>query len=74
MKSTAFWIRRFFVVSGLAIVILVAADLLKGGTLDGAIPSALAWALIASAIFTGSRYHRARKGQACALCRDTVED
>ncbi|MES2298191.1 MAG: hypothetical protein V4582_14190 [Pseudomonadota bacterium] len=73
MKSKAFWVRRFVFVSALAFVILVGADLLKGGRIDAAVPSALAWALISASIFTAARYRSARKGLACALCRDTAD-
>jgi hypothetical protein len=74
MKSTQFWVRRFLWVTGIVCMILIAAALLRGRSLDTALSESFAWALVASAIFTGSRYYKARKGIACALCRDTVED
>ena len=74
MKSTGFWVRRYIVVAGGVFVILVAAGLLKGRDLDRAVPESLFWAVVTAAVFTAFRYRSARKGEACALCRDTVED
>ncbi|MES2759229.1 MAG: hypothetical protein V4693_17800 [Pseudomonadota bacterium] len=74
MKSTRFWVGRFFLVVAITFVILLAASLLRGRAVDKALTESLTWAMIASAIFTGSRYTRAKKGIACALCKDTVED
>lgn len=74
MKSTRFWIGRFFLVVAVAFVCLLAASLLRGRPLEKALTESLTWAMIASAIFTGSRYTRAKKGIACALCKDSVED
>ena len=74
MKSTAFWVRRYFVVAGAAFVLLVAVGLLKGREFDRVVTESLLWGLVTSAVFTAVRYRNARKGKACALCRDTVED
>ncbi len=74
MKSTRFWIGRFCLVVALAFVILMAASLLRGRPVQTALTDSITWAMIAAAIFTGSRYYQARKGVACALCKDTVED
>jgi hypothetical protein len=74
MKSTQFWVRRFLWATAIVCMILIAAALLRGRSLDTAMPESFTWALVAGAIFTGSRYYQARKGIACALCKDTVED
>ena len=74
MKSTGFWIRRYFVVAGAAFVLLVAVGLLKGRGLERAALESSFWAVVTAAVFTAARYRSARKGEACALCRDTVED
>jgi len=34
---------------------------------------AFGWGVLASALFTGTRIYRSRKGQACAVCNDTPE-
>ena len=74
MKSTGFWVRRYFVVAGGAFVLLVAVGLLKGRELERVALESLFWAVVTAAVFTATRYRSARKGEACALCRDTVED
>jgi hypothetical protein len=74
MKSTGFWIGRFCLAAGIAFLILVVASLLRGRALETALTDSAVWALVSSAVFTGSRYYQARKGVACALCKDTVED
>ena len=74
MKSTASWARRFLWMTGMVFMILMGAALLKGGTLEDGLSGAFGWALVSAAIFTGSRYYYARRGVACALCKDTAED
>ena len=74
MKSTGFWIRRYLVVAAVASVLLVGVGMLKGRTLERAAPEALFWGVVSAGVFTAARYRSARKGEACALCRDTVED
>ena len=74
MRSTQFWIFRFLGVAAGAFALLVLADLLKGETLENALWSAMIWALISAGVFVAVRNYKARKGEACALCRDTVED
>jgi hypothetical protein len=51
-----------------------AASLLRGRAVETALSESFLWALISSVVFTGWRYYQARRGVACALCRDTVED
>jgi hypothetical protein len=74
MKSKGFWIRRYSVVAGGAYVLLVAVGLLKGRELERVVLESLFWAVVTAAVFTAFRYRSARRGEACALCRDTVED
>jgi len=52
----------------------MAASLLRGRAMETALSESFMWALLSSAVFTGWRYHNARKGVACAMCRDTLED
>jgi hypothetical protein len=74
MKSKEFWVRRFLWMAGIVFMILMAASLLRGRSVETALSESFLWALISSAVFTGWRYYQARKGVACALCKDTVED
>ena len=73
MHGPAFWITRLLIVTALVFAILLAVEVLKGGTLQVGWPGALLWAGISASVFTGSRYYQARKGLACALCRDLPE-
>lgn len=74
MKSKRFWVGRFFLVAAITFSILLAASLLRGRPVDKALTESITWAMITSAIFTGSRYTSARKGIACKLCKDTVDN
>lgn len=73
MMGTAFWIKRFLTVLVAAFAIICSAQLLKGHQLAHAAAEAALWGFISAAIFTGARFWQARKGQHCALCRDTPE-
>lgn len=73
MKSKQFWVRRFLWMTGIVFMILMAASLLRGRTVDRALSESFTWALVSAAVFTGWRYYKARKGVACALCKDTPD-
>ena len=63
-------IRGFLVVLAGAFVVIAAAQLLKGNTLEYAASEGLLWAAISATIFTGARAYRLRQGQYCAVCGD----
>lgn len=69
----AFWIRRFLLVFVSALVIIAGAQMLKGQTFGYSVTQGLLWAAIVSTIFTGARIYQSRRGQHCAICRDTPE-
>ena len=71
--GTVFWIRRFVLVFGGALVAIVGAQLLKGHTIAYAAVHGLLWAAISATVFTGARIFQSRQGQHCVLCRDTPE-
>jgi hypothetical protein len=71
MKPTSYWVMQYLFATTTLLGVLLAVDVGQGTALVGAWPSCLAWAAVASALFTGSRYRQYRKGIACALC---VED
>ena len=71
--GSAFWIKRFFAATLPVFVLLMAVELLKGHSVEGALMFSVIWSLIASAVFTGARIYRWRKGQYCAICRDAPE-
>lgn len=69
----AFWIRRFLLVFALAFTLIALSHLLRARGLDYALSQALIWGLISATVFTGTRLYRSRRGQHCALCKDTPE-
>lgn len=69
----AFWIRRFLTVFAGAFVVIAAAELLKGRVIEDAASHALLWAAAAATVFTASRLYQSRRGQYCAICKDTPE-
>ncbi|OYO28651.1 hypothetical protein [Janthinobacterium sp. PC23-8] len=71
--GAGFWISRYLLASGILFIILTVVEYSKGTTSSADILSALAWSLIASAIFIGSKYWRFRKAIACASCSDAVK-
>lgn len=73
MLGPAFWITRFLAVLAGAFAIICVAQLLKGHELAYAATEGAIWGIISAAIFTGARYWQARRGQHCALCKDTPE-
>jgi len=60
--GAGFWISRYLLASGILFIILVVVEFSKGTTSQADVLSALAWSLLASAIFIGSKYWRYRKG------------
>lgn len=68
--GAGFWISRYVLASGILFIILVIVEFSKGTTSQADILSALAWSLVASAIFIGSKYWRYRKAVQCASCSD----
>jgi hypothetical protein len=73
MKDAARWVRHFLMALGASTVFLLAVYVMRGMDLDRAIREAAMWGLIAASIFIGGRYYNAKRGKACALCRDTAE-
>lgn len=74
MKSKQFWVKRFLWMTGIVFMVLMTASLLRGQSVDRALSESFTWALVSAAVFTGWRYYQARKGVACALCKDTLEE
>ena len=67
----AFWIRRFLTVFVCAAAIIASAQRLKGHSVAEAVSQGVIWAALSASIFTGARIRQSRKGQPCALCRDS---
>lgn len=68
-----FWIKRFFTVLVGAFVIIGAAQMIKGHDLSYSMAQAAIWSVITAIVFTVGRLYQSRRGQHCAICRDTPE-
>lgn len=71
--GTAFWIRRFLLVFTGAFVLIASSHLLRGRGVGHALVEAALWATLTAAVFTGARIVQSRRGQHCAVCRDTPD-
>lgn len=71
--GTAFWIKRFAVVVAIAFAVIFAAHWLRGRGLEYAATHAAVWGVVSALVFTVARFYQARRGQHCALCKDTPE-
>ena len=73
MKPLSFWIRRYIWMVGIVTMLVFGSKLLRRFAPDQVITESFLWGLVSAAIFTGTRYYNARRGVACAMCRDTPE-
>lgn len=71
--SKQFWIKRFLIVLAGAFGLICMAQVLRGHDLGFAAVQGAIWGAAGAVIFTAARYVQARKGQHCALCKDTPE-
>lgn len=72
MKPT-FWIKRFFVVLIVAFSLLLVVGLLKKRSLENTMVESAIWAGATAVVFVTARFFQSRRGQHCAMCRDTPE-
>lgn len=69
MPTLSHWITQYLIaVLSMFGLLLVIDLLLRGETWARAWPSALAWAVVASALFIGTRYRNMKRGIACGVC------
>ncbi len=71
--GTRFWINRFLVVLAGAFAVICLAQLLKGHDLAYAATQGATWGAISATVFTVARFFQARRGQQCAICKDTPD-
>jgi hypothetical protein len=71
--GTAFWIKRFFIVLVGAFIIIGVTQMLKGHDLPYAVTQGAIWGAITATVFTVARVIQSRRGQHCAICKDTPE-
>lgn len=69
--GTAFWIKRFLTVLVGASVVIGGAQMLKGHGLQYCATQGAIWGFLSATVFTGARVFQSRRGQHCAICRDT---
>jgi hypothetical protein len=73
MPPLSHWITQYLIAVVSMFGLLIVVDLLlHGETLARAWPSALIWAVLASALFVGTRYRNMKRGIACSVC-DTLD-
>lgn len=73
LMKTTFWIKRFCFVFLSVFSILLVVSLLKERSLERASAESAVWAGVTAVVFVTARIYQSRRGQHCALCRDTPE-
>jgi hypothetical protein len=68
-----FWIRRYLTAFAVALLIITAAQILKGHTIRYSLGQGFGWGLISAALFTGTQFYRSRPGQRCEIRNDTAQ-
>ena len=69
MPKLSHWIAQYAIaVVSMFVLLLVVDLLLRGETFARAWPSSLTWAVVASALFVGTRYRNMKRGIACSVC------
>jgi hypothetical protein len=68
MKPIVRWAGQYVLAASTLFALLVAVDVARGTAFADAWASALAWALLSSAIFIGARYRQAARNAECAVC------
>lgn len=66
-----FWVKRFLSVLAGAFIIIGVAQMFKGHDFTYAVTQAAIWGIITASVFTVGRLYQSRRGQQCALCKDT---
>ena len=70
MNKLIYWSGQYLLAAGSMFALLVSIDVfLRGEAFETGWRESLAWSLMASAIFIGSRYYKADRGADCAMCR-----
>ena len=72
MPGITYWIGQFLLASSTMFGLLVVIDLLRGEPFATSWVESLVWAVVAAALFIGSRYRQARKGIECGLCENDL--
>lgn len=70
MKHLIHWSGQYLLAASSMFLLLEAVDTLRGEAFGAAWRESLAWAVLAAAIFIGSRYYAAKKATPCVVCPD----
>ena len=70
MNELAHWSGQYLLAAGSMFVLLEAVDMLGGEAFGAAWRESLSWAVLAAAIFIGSRYYQAKRNAPCVTCKD----
>jgi len=62
MHGIRYWVSQYLLAAVSLFAILVVVDLISGKSVADGVWMALAWAVIAAAIFIGARYKQSKKG------------
>ena len=68
MPPTSHWIGQYLIAVVTMTALLLAIDMMSGETFVRALLSAGGWALVASALFIGTRYRNMKRNLACSVC------
>ncbi len=68
-----FWLRRFTQVFAGTFVVIAAVQFLKTGDVYHALQHGVTWAAASATLFISARIWQSRRGQHCAICKDTPE-
>lgn len=64
------WAGQYLLAASSMFLLLEVVDMLRGEAFGAAWRESLAWAVLAAAIFIGSRYYQAKQNAPCAVCKD----
>ena len=62
MQGIRYWVSQYLLAACSLFAILVVVDLISGKNVADGVWMALAWAVMAAAIFIGARYKQSKKG------------
>lgn len=70
MQKLIYWSGQYLLAANSMFALLVCIDVfLRGEAFETGWRESLAWSVVASAIFIGSRYYRAGRGAQCGMAR-----
>jgi hypothetical protein len=70
MRQLIHWSGQYLLAASSMFLLIEAVDALRGEAFGAAWRESLAWAVLAAAIFIGSRYYQAKKAMPCVVCPD----